>query len=238
MEPFVCLSGLSIGMRFRSNYGLDDKIGEILDNILFSKKTYFNPDVFPYTSKGPGDNKLYNLETKDYLQITSNDIILDINFSEYNGFAKDQMNEIISEYESSILKSIKDIYAVKDIFRLGIIKKHLFNNDQFNKKVFTSNMIDDVSGVDEYSISFQKRMPKIESLTNKEINDYRNAIFNAKKKPGSDGLIVTIDYQNYFDPTITDISDLEYRTFISDADKYYNSSFKNWVDTKIVGEKK
>ena len=82
------LIGIAIGIRFRANFSIEDQLGKIVDTILYSKKSYFNPEVFPRVRNSIGKKVLFNEITQDKLHIDNSNIILEVNFEEKYTFQK------------------------------------------------------------------------------------------------------------------------------------------------------
>ncbi|MGA3084709.1 MAG: hypothetical protein ABSE95_07920 [Thermodesulfobacteriota bacterium] len=55
--------GLAIGIRFRANFSIEDQLGSIIDEILYSNKSYFNPKVFPKVRSLINGKILFNEST-------------------------------------------------------------------------------------------------------------------------------------------------------------------------------
>lgn len=56
------LIGITIGIRFRSNFSVGDNLGNIVDKILYSKDSYFNPKVFPKALGTLDEKQLINFD--------------------------------------------------------------------------------------------------------------------------------------------------------------------------------
>lgn len=46
------LVGLVVGMRYRPNFSVEDQLGKIMDDILYGREAFFNPQVFPMVEHG------------------------------------------------------------------------------------------------------------------------------------------------------------------------------------------
>ncbi len=45
LDDFIV--GFAIGIRYRANFSIEDQLGKIADKILYSRKSFFNPIIFP-----------------------------------------------------------------------------------------------------------------------------------------------------------------------------------------------
>lgn len=171
-------TGLAIGIRFRANFSIEDQMGSILDKILYSKNSYFNPDVFPKVKNGIGSKVLFNEETSSKIHIDNSNIILDINFSENNGFAKQDTQEIINKYEDQILKNVLVDYKIKEIVRIGYIKRYIYPIAELASTFVNKTIGSTLGGINDINLSFSKKLVISEAQVQKDILDYDNAIFN------------------------------------------------------------
>src|SRR5690606_37835931 len=76
------LKSFVIGIRFRPNFSIEDKLGNILERIVYDKKTYFTSAIFPKVNNDVNRKTLFNPDTGDSLSIDSQNIILDFSLQE------------------------------------------------------------------------------------------------------------------------------------------------------------
>ena len=69
------LVGIAIGIRFRANFAIEDQLGSIVDQILYSKNAYFNEQVFKFTENHVNQKVLVDNVTGDKLTINNSNII-------------------------------------------------------------------------------------------------------------------------------------------------------------------
>ena len=119
------LISMVIGIRFRANFSIEDQLGQIVDQILYSKDSYFNPKKFPLVQSGVGRKVLANQSTGDQLTIDNSNIILEIVFGD--SFAISDLNRILECYESEIIKGIMKKFAIKEIVRVGYKEIYIQN---------------------------------------------------------------------------------------------------------------
>ena len=63
------LVSIAIGVRFGPNFSVEDHLGRIVDSILYSKDSFFNPAMFS-SVVSDGEKRLYNEKTLDSLRIS------------------------------------------------------------------------------------------------------------------------------------------------------------------------
>lgn len=110
------LISMVIGVRFRANFSIEDQLGQIVDQILYSKDSYFNPKKFPLVKSGVGRKLLVNESTGDQLTIDNSNIILEIVFGD--SFAIGDVKKILERYEDDIIRGVMKKFAIKEIVRL------------------------------------------------------------------------------------------------------------------------
>ena len=187
------LSGIALGVRFRANFSIEDQLGQIIDKILYSKDSFFNPSVFPYASSDIGRRILSNEETNDRLRIDNSNIILEIQLGE--AFKIDDLPDILKHFENDIIKGIMKLFAIKEIVRVGYVRRYTFPMKDLAISFVNKTIGRTLEGVNDINLRFSKKMPVIEALTKKDINDYNNAIFNIIKKADLDEIFMSIDFQ-------------------------------------------
>ena len=69
------LLGFVFGIRVSKSFYLEDKMGAIIDELLYTKGSAFGPSLFPRVQEGTGAKMLYNQETDDKLTVTHSDFI-------------------------------------------------------------------------------------------------------------------------------------------------------------------
>lgn len=71
------LQGLVFGIRVTNSFYLEDKLGAIVDELLYSKDSAFGPSMFPTVQESNSAKMLYNEKTGDKLTLTHSDFILE-----------------------------------------------------------------------------------------------------------------------------------------------------------------
>jgi hypothetical protein len=229
------LISVAIGIRFRANFSIEDKLGNIVDQILYSKDSFFNPELFPLVQSIANEKKLINNETNDYLLINNSNIILEVNFEEYNQSALDEIHHYFAK---DIVQGIMKEYKITQINRVGYVNRYLFTIERLAKNFLDKTIGKTFEGVDDINLRFSKRFPIEESLIQKDTYDYHNVIFNIIKKSGSKDLLISTDFQRYYDPFLETSTQIEYDSFIKGVYTYNYKRFLPWINNNygVVNE--
>jgi len=200
------LIGFALGIRFRANFSIEDQLGKIIDKILYSENSFFNPHVFPRVRNLVGKKILFNEITQDKLHLDNSNIILEINFIDDSSFGISDMDNILKQFNEQIIKGIMKDFTIKEISRIGYIKRYLFNLNSLAKSFVDKTIGMTLEGVNDINLSFSKKIPMAEALIKKDINDFENVIFNIVKKADLSEIFMSIDFQQYYDPFFTILS--------------------------------
>lgn len=220
------VTGITIGIRFRANFSLEDKLGNIIDQILYSKDSFFDPEFFPEVLSLVNGKQLINRETNDSLLINNSNIILEVKFKEYE---LDILEEIHEHFNKDIIRGIMKEYKITQINRIGYITGYLFTIKNLAKNFLDKTIGKTLEGVNDINLRFSKRLPIPESLMQKDINDYHNVIFNIIKKSETEDLLISTDFQRYYDPFLESYSQIEFDNFIKGVYSYNQKSFVDWI---------
>lgn len=228
------LIGIAVGIRFRANFSIEDQIGRIVDDILYSDDAYFSPKVFPKAKSGVGKKILCNEGTNDSLLIDNSNIILEV---QYDGqFAPTDNSKILGHFNSDIIQGIMLKFSICEIIRIGYIKRYVFKMEDLAKKFVDKTIGKTLGGINDINLSFSKKIPIEEALVKKEVNDYDNAIFNVVKKADLNEIFMSIDYQRYYDPFLRSSSDIEFNSFIKQADAFNQNTYFPWLKSNYIEE--
>lgn len=222
------LVGMAVGIRYRVNFSIEDNLGKIADQILYSNDSFFNPNVFPL-AQGNIDNKtLINETTGDKLIINNSNIILDVNL--ISKYKKEDYNILLNNYKKEIINGVFEKFKLKEINRIGVVKKYLFKEEDIASNFINKTIGNTLKGIDDINLRFSKRLPVSESIIKKDVNDYYNAIFNIFKLTGKKELFMAIDYQRYYDPFLNDVTEIDYDNFINQVELFNNQTFLPWLN--------
>lgn len=216
------ITNLVIGIKYNSNYGLIDKWGEIVDEVLYTNNGYFDSKFFQRAlTERSLDKIILNPQTDDHFRITNTDLIFKYKL-------KNVFKEDYEWFKNCIKKFIIDKiiikYKIKNIMRIGIVYTHEFETHDINNALIRKIINENFNRPSDLRMSI--RFPASESQYKKEINKYINTILSIGSIENDDNMkkfLISYDYQFIFDPVIEDI-----RQFSGDIDnKFFNKSFKS-----------
>jgi len=215
---------ITIGIRFQRSFRIKDVLGAITDKLVYSESSPLN-EYFERQTQNNSEMILTN-EQGSYLRVNTDDIILK------HVIEKDIDKELkfLAKYLKYIKKIIKK-YNITGINRVGIIYNHKIES---NQKKFT-NAISGItnsqfSDVDDFSLSFSKKLSATSGVIKKGVNDYKNVIYLFRKISKTE-LAIGLDYQKYFLPPLDGIEDKDFENFINDSKQYLESTFYTNFET-------
>jgi hypothetical protein len=229
------LIGIALGIRFRANFSIEDQLGNIVDTILYSKDSFFNPAVFPKAVPiALGAKQLVNEATQDNLTINNSNFLLEINFGDDLKFSSKQLDEIIEKFDTQIVKGILKQFSIKKIIRVGYVRRYLFQIETLAASFIGKTIGDSFGGINDINLSFSKKIPVSESLVKKDVLDFDNAIFNVIKKANLDEIFMSIDYQSFYDPFLPSSSMIGFKSFIDTATNFNNKQYLPWLNRNYL----
>lgn len=226
------LISIAIGIRYRANFSIEDQLGKIIDKILYSKNSFFNPTIFPFVQNNVNEKKLINEKTQDYLTINNSNIILEIFLGET--FKITDIEEIVEKFEQQIIKGILKEFNITQIVRAGLIKRYVFNIEDLAKTFIDKTIGGTFEGINDINLSFSKKFPVKDALREKEIFDYDNVIFNIIKKSDLNELYTSIDYQKYFLPYLNNANKIEFKDFYTKVNEFNDNNYLSWLNTNYL----
>ncbi len=229
--------GIALGVRFNPNFSVRDNFGSISDEILYKDDTFFGPKVFPKVmATNDFQQILINEDTKNQFRINNVDFILELNFNnDDDGFKVTDLGSIIQKYEAQIINGVMDKFSIKNIRRIGFIKKYLFDIDDIANKFIATTVGNIFDGISDCNVKFSKKIPLYESIARQKIDDFDNAIFTFVKNPDSSELNIFFDFQSIYEPPLSKSSSIKFKQFIQKSDAYFEKHFIPIVNEKIIG---
>jgi len=226
--------GMALGVRFRANFSIEDQMGRIVDEILYSKGSYFNSTIFPQVRGTIGTKALYNQENQNRIQIDNSNIILDINFDDNISFSKSQAPQILKKFEEQIVRGIMTEFKIREIVRIGYLKRYLYKIEDLASTFVDKTIGNTLGGINDINLSFSKKYTTADGLVLQTIDDYDNAIFNVIKKADLKEIFMAIDYQRYFNPFLASAADLKMTSFIERAESFNTGSYLDWLNKNYL----
>jgi len=229
------LIGIAIGIRYRANFSIEDQLGKIVDQILYSKNSFFNSSVFPLVYNNLNEKNLVNEKNDDHLTINTSNIVLEINFG--STFQIDDCETIYDNFKNQIIDGILKTYKITEINRIGIINRYLFKIEDLADSFINKTIGSTLEGINDINLRFSKKFTSEDSLSQKDVNDYFNAIFNIIKRADRKELFMAIDYQKYFDPFLPSSSEIDFFKFVERSNAFNSKNYLQWLN-KNYGELK
>ena len=226
--------GLASGVRFRANFSIEDQLGKITDKILYSKNSFFDPNIFPKVSGGIGQKILYNPLTNDQLRIDNSNFVLEIQFGFEEGFKKTDYNKILENFNEDIIRGVMCTFNIQQIVRVGIINRYLFPLNDLAQSFVEKTIGKTLEGVNDINLSFSKKMPVPEALVKRDVNDWSNAIFNIIKKADTDEIFMSVDYQLYYIPFLEKANQINFQPFTDESLHFIQNRYLPWLNTNYV----
>ena len=220
------LTGFAFGIRVVKSFSIEDKLGAIIDEILYSDKSEFNEKMFTDLNENHNTKVLFNRNGDgNRFTITPRDFIFDYNIQ--NSFDS-EFRKYLDSYIEVITKRVFKNFAIKNISRFGfIIKSSHDDKDPMLKEV--SEVIKKYKGVDDsLSLRFNVVTKKPLKMNNDFVTeDYDNEIVTYNKQNAYSPLVFSVDYQKYFKPELNIIEDStqDFATFCNNAFNAFKTTY-------------
>lgn len=226
------LLGICIGIRYRANFAIGDSLGAIVDKILYDKKAFFGPKIFPLVRNNSSEKILFNDKNNDKLTINNSNIVLDLYFD--GSFKITDLNAILENFNEIFIEGIMKHYKITEINRIGIIKRYLFKDESLANSFLSKTIGQTIDGINDINLRFSKKFPTPDAMVQKEIFDYHNAIFNIIKHADQKELYMSIDYQKYFDPFLTTSTEMKFKEFAKVVDNFTGTNYLTWINKNYL----
>jgi hypothetical protein len=228
------LIGCAVGVRFRANFSIEDQLGRILDTILYSKNSFFDPKVFPRVGGSVGQKVMLNEVTDDQLRIDNSNFILEIQFGHDQGFKQPDYDKILINFNDQIIQGVMTKFKIQQIVRIGLINRLLFPLKDLAQSFVDKTIGKTLEGVSDINLRFSKKMPVPEALVKRDVNDWSNAIFNIIKKADAEEIFMSVDYQLYYSPPLEQATQIEFAPFKKAANAFLEMRYLPWLNTNYV----
>lgn len=218
--------GFAFGIRMVKSFSIEDKLGAIIDEILYSEKSEFNEKFFPEVKEGQGAKQLFDAKHQNKFTISPRDFIFEYNLKK--NFDR-EFEKFLDSFEDIILKNVFKKFEIKNIARFGfIIKLELNEKDELLTEV--SDVIKKHKGInDSLSLRFNVITKKPIKLGKIVTEDYDNEIITYTKEKSESPLYLTVDYQKYFKPELSAIKDatMDFGTFCKKSLQVFKQKYLN-----------
>jgi len=218
------LTGFALGIRTVKSFSIEDKLGAIIDEVLYSKDSEFNEKMFTEVRENHNTKLLFDPKGLNKFTITPRDYIFEYNIK--SNFDK-EFNKFLNSFANVITKKIFKEFKIKNISRFGfIVKCELTEKDKLLKEV--SEIIKKHKGIDDsLSLRFNVITKKPLKLPKIVTEDYDNEIVTYDKPNNESALSLTVDYQKYFKPELNIIDDAtqDFETFCNNTLKVFKNTY-------------
>lgn len=219
--------GFVLAIRIAKSFYVEDMLGALIDEILYSEDSKFNSEMFPEVHEQQGVKLLFNRKTLNKFTINHSDFILEYNV-EKDFDAEFQL--YLKAYVDTIINGIFKKFRLKNISRFGfVIKSELQNNDNLLSKV--SNVIKESnSSSDTNSLSLRFNITDKKPLKIGKIvtQDFDNRIVTYDRASSDAPLLFSVDYQKYYKPELQTIEDtvVPFENFCNNSYKSFKSDYE------------
>ena len=224
------LTNFALGIRFVKGFHVEDQLGAIVDDILYSEGSKFNEIFFPELQRSNGARRLINKHKECQLTISSTDFIFEYRIQ--NNF-KNELDLYLSEFNNRIINQIFKSYKIKNIIRIGVvIGATLSQNDELLDAVSSAvKQHYDLSSNNSLSLRFNV-IHKTPLKIGKEITqDFDNTIITYDKSSDEKSFTFSVDYQKFFNPALEFMSDSP----VSFTD-FCNNCYKKYIQKYVQKE--
>lgn len=220
------VTGFAFGIRTVKSFSVEDKLGAIIDCILYSPNSEFNEKMFKEVRENHNTKVLYDPVGHNKFTITPRDFIFEYNIKDDFKF---EFKKYIESYVQIITKKIFKEFKIKNIARFGfIVKTKLDEKDELLNEI--STVINKYKGIDD-SLSLRFNVVTNKPIRVKKIitEDYDNEIVTYDKAKAGSPLFLTVDYQKYFKPELNIIEDatITYKQFCENVLDVFNKTYLN-----------
>jgi len=218
------ITGFAFGIRTVRSFSVEDRLGAIVDEILYSSDSEFNEKLFPEVRENHNTKILYDPINQNKFTITPQDFVFEFNIK--NNF-ENEFQKYLKSYVGILTKKIFKEYKIKNISRFGfIIKSELNDKDNFLKEI--TSVIEKHKGSDDsLSLRFNVVTKKPLKLPKLVTEDYDNEIVTYDKANAESPLTLSVDFQKYFKPELNIIEDAtqDFETFCLNTLKVFKMSY-------------
>lgn len=218
---------IAFGIRFNNQFGIEDALGEIVDEVLNSPK--FGPERFDSTALATGRRQLIGSASDEIVSFTRADAIFD---SRSKDLAIDGLPAMADDFVEHIWAAVcKRAPRVPSINRYGCLIGFELPESWNPIQTFLATDPEDTSELD---FRFSRRFVIQEALAMRDVSDYGNATFQTQTREGKTAAF--IDFQHYFIPALASEkarNEHRYTRFVDKALDYYRGAGWDFLKSKL-----
>jgi|GEM_PF-1789517 len=221
------LTNFAFGIRFAKGFHVEDQMGAIVDDILYSEGSQFNETFFPELQRSNCARRLINSSNGCQLTISPTDFIFE--YRVQSDFEK-ELKIYLSEFEDKILNKIFKSYRIKNIIRIGFVigatlsqKDNLLNAVSSEIKNYYEHFSDNSLSL-RFNVIHKTPLKIGKELT----QDYDNTIITYDKSSVDTNFTFSVDYQKFFNPVLDCMEDspVSFSKFCNNCYKKYNQKYE------------
>lgn len=196
------IQSITVGIKIKNSFSIMDSWGRIVDDILYESGDVFPKSMFTQFADLYHNHRMYNETTGEYLDISTDNIILNIAVPDKLNDAIRMLNKMLKYIAVNIISKNKLITK-----RIGVVIRYAASKEKIDKfkGVYFNNVSKEISDV-RFSM---KSLTKDSRLWQGNDN-YINKIFTIEEEN------ISYDFQVYFNPLQSDIRDV-YTKVIDEA---------------------
>jgi len=229
------LNAVLFGIRYQRKWHVLDITGEIIDNILRSKKSPFDEKYFTKVGEKQIGRELINPDTDCSLIINVDDLIFKHVFGDNEAVKGKDINWFFSSITNYIVPEIIVMNNFEQVVRVGIVYYHYIPKTNISTDTI-NKLSGEIKGVTtKFNLDFHKKVGVEKALERKNIFDYRNTIFFMRSKD-EESYESGIDFQYYFKPSTDNIKDFDFKDFFNKSMIQLNEIFYPWFANNFTSK--
>lgn len=223
----IPIESIAFGVRYQPRYEVMDQVGAIIDRILRSNGTPFGPTTFPLIHREPGAHVILNPDTESELRLTERDAILQMKIDTRK---TPDIENLAEHYAKFVLDTLRDVAHLSSIVRYGVLFKLQECHSTLQETPAEHFIQPDFKDTRSLSLRFTRRLPVMEALARRDVNDYRNVIYTVKQTEEGE-VRFWVDYQEYFKPELSarEWAQRPFIKFVDDGIKYFLEEYQRWL---------
>jgi len=215
--------GIVFAIRIVKSFYVEDMLGAIIDEILYSEDSKFDSGMFPEVHEQQGVKILFNRNTQNKFTINHSDFIFEYNIE--SDFEKEYQS-LLKSFVEVIINRVFKKFKIQNVVRFGfVIKSELQENDSLLSYV-SEKIKESYDGSDTNSLSLRFNIIKKKPLKIGKIvtEDFDNIIITYDRANSDSPLLLSVDYQKYYRPELQTIEDS-----IVTFEDFCNNSYKSFL---------
>lgn len=189
----VSLRRFALGIRFQNQFGLEDNLGAVIDDVLSSDR--FSRERFENTTFTGDTRQIFTADGDETLTFTRSDAILDMR---PKGVAIEDIGPVAQDFVDIVWDAVcRRAPRPPDILRYGcLVAFPLPEGWNPMQAILGTEPTDNA----EFDLRYTRRLISEEALAMRDISDFRTVIYMIQTRKGKTTGV--IDYQHNFLPAL------------------------------------